>query len=51
MQSQFSLLRYDYVEIYDGRDASSKQLGHFCGNQVMYAYNVDLLTLTPMMRQ
>ncbi|KAK2192635.1 hypothetical protein NP493_27g02025 [Ridgeia piscesae] len=25
---------YDYVEIYDGRDASSKQLGHFCGNQI-----------------
>ena len=26
--------RYDYVELYDGKDASYPKLGRFCGNQV-----------------
>ena len=29
-----SHFRYDYVELYDGKDLSYPKLGRFCGNQV-----------------
>jgi len=27
-------VRYDYVELFDGKSAESKRLGQYCGNQV-----------------
>ena len=37
--------RYDYVEVYDGKDTSTNQLGHFCGNQVRSLCNIYSGTL------